>query len=285
MVRPGHEIGPMTPDEVTTIVEWAAAEGWNPGRHDAAIASNYDPEAFIALRVDGEFAGGGTILSYAGAFGFMGLFIIRPDLRSVGLGRELWMHRRDRLVARLRPGAAVGMDGVFDLEPFYARGGFRRAHRDLRFEGTAHGVDDAETVPLADLAHDEWTRYDRTHVAAPRDAFIDAWLAAPGVIGLGIVEDGRLRAAGVLRPSRVGWKFGPLTADRPELAHRLAGALLARIDGQPVQLDVPEPNEHGLALAEAFGLRESFGCARMYLGPPPDLPLDRIYGVTSFEFG
>jgi hypothetical protein len=28
-----------------------------------------------------------------------------------------------------------------------------------------------------------------------------------------------------------------------------------------------------------------FGCARMYCGADPKLPVQSIYGVTSFEFG
>ncbi|MFZ9629104.1 MAG: hypothetical protein ACO3C1_07100 [Ilumatobacteraceae bacterium] len=52
-----------------------------------------------------------------------------------------------------------------------------------------------------------------------------------------------------------------------------------------MQLDVPEPNEPGLALAKGFGLREVFGCARMYHGPAPDIDVRRVFGVTSFEFG
>jgi hypothetical protein len=35
----------------------------------------------------------------------------------------------------------------------------------------------------------------------------------------------------------------------------------------------------------ALSVRESFGCARMYNGPQPELPVLRIFGVTSFELG
>ena len=34
---PGHEFGTMTTAEVAQLVEWAAAESWNPGRHDVAV--------------------------------------------------------------------------------------------------------------------------------------------------------------------------------------------------------------------------------------------------------
>ena len=74
-------------------------------------------------------------------------------------------------------------------------------------------------------------------------------------------------------------------ADTPDLAERIIAHLMSLIDGAPVQLDVPEPNGPGLALAERFSLTESFGCARMVHGEDPVLPVERIFGVTSFEFG
>jgi hypothetical protein len=40
-----------------------------------------------------------------------------------------------------------------------------------------------------------------------------------------------------------------------------------------------------MRLAQASGFKEVFGCARMYQGAMPKLPLPRIFGVTSFEFG
>ena len=38
----------MTRDEVDVAVEWAAREGWNPGRSDAAAFHAADPEGFMA---------------------------------------------------------------------------------------------------------------------------------------------------------------------------------------------------------------------------------------------
>jgi hypothetical protein len=51
----------------------------------------------------------------------------------------------------------------------------------------------------------------------------------------------------------------------------------------PVILDVPEPNEAAMRLAERLGLAQVFETARMYAGPAPALDLNRIYGIPSFE--
>ena len=50
-------------------------------------------------------------------------------------------------------------------------------------------------------------------------------------------------------------------------------------------LDVPEPNFAGVALARKAGLEPVFETARMYCGGDPGLPLERVFGITSFELG
>src|ERR1041384_7010509 len=71
----------MTRPELDLLVDWAADEGWNPGTNDAQIFWDTDPEGFVAAELRGELIGGGSIVSYAGRYGFMGFFIVRPEHR------------------------------------------------------------------------------------------------------------------------------------------------------------------------------------------------------------
>lgn len=281
----GYRYAPMSPAEVGTIAQWAADEQWNPGLHDVDIAHAYDPDAFIALRLGDEMVGGGSILSYRGQYGFMGLFIVRPDHRGRGLGGVLWRHRLRLLRARLQPGAAIGMDGVFAMAPFYRRGGFQLAYRDLRFDGVAVSGSDRGLTPLADVGFDAIAAYDRPFHPVDRSDLLRSWVLHPSFHSAAVVANGRVRGYASLRPCRNGWRFGPVVADTPAVAEQLLVGLMSRVAGDPVQLDVPEPNEMGLALAAGFGMVESFGTARMYHGHIPDIAVDRTYGVTSFEFG
>ena len=46
MPTPNYHIRTMTGQEVALSIEWAAAEGWNPGRHDARCFRAADPDGF-----------------------------------------------------------------------------------------------------------------------------------------------------------------------------------------------------------------------------------------------
>lgn len=285
MIRYRH----ISRTELDTAVAWAAREGWNPGLGDADIFWAADPEGFVGAERDGELIATGSIVSYGGEFGFMGFFIVRPDLRGCGIGREFWLWRRDKLRARLRPGAAIGMDGVFAMQPFYARGGFVFSHRNLRMAGRGRravaGAEGGSLRELATLPFEAVADYDRRHFGFGREAFLRGWIAPADGRGLGAWDGGRLRGMGVVRRCREGFKIGPLFADTPEIAESLFGALAAEAAGEPLFLDVPENNPAALALAARHGLAEVFGCARMYHGTAPALPWAGIFGVTTFELG
>ncbi len=244
----------------------------------------------MAAEIGGELAGGGSIVAYEGRYGFMGFFIMRPDLRGRGLGDRLWHERKRRLLARLDPDAAIGMDGVFDMQAYYARGGFRFVGRDLRFEGrgAAPGPEaplPAGVVEAASVPFERLDAFDRRHFPAPRSRFLRAWLQRPGGHAVAAVEGGEVLGYSVLRPCRTGHKIGPLFAARADVAERLFGSLAARVPGEAIFLDVPEINPEAMALAARHGIKEVFGCARMVLGLVPELPDAEIFGVTTFELG
>lgn len=272
--------------ELDRLVDWAAGEGWNPGLSDADIFWQTDPDAFIAAELNGKLIGGGSIVSYSGYYGFMGFFIIHPDHRGQGLGDRLWHERLRRLRSRLKEPAVIGMDGVFDMQPYYARGGFRFAGRDLRFEGTGELFPTPEhIVKLKDIPFSEVETYDRAHFPAPRRTFLQSWITQPGSFSRAAVLSGQLAGFGVIRPCRTGYKIGPLFADNAESADALFRALVSQVPGEPVYLDVPEANTAGLELASRYNMSEVFGCARMYFGNAPRLPDHEIFGITTFELG
>jgi GNAT superfamily N-acetyltransferase len=274
----------MQPAEVEIAIDVAAAEGWNPGLHDASCFHAADPGGFLMAERDGEPVGCISAVSYAGRFGFIGLYIVAPAWRGQGIGRRLWTAGMSRLA-----GHVVGLDGVPAQQAYYRREGFTLAWQNARFAGIAQpsqGREPRQIVPLGAVDLAALCIDDLRSFPAPREAFIRCWTTMPEATGLAWLDAGRLRGWGLIRRCRTGHKIAPLVADEPPVAQALFDALCARVPrGDAVYLDVPMPNADALVLTRARGLDVVFETARMYVGAAPTIELTRVYGVTSFELG
>lgn len=276
----------LSREELDVVIDWAANEGWNPGLHDAAAFWAADPDGFYGMFLEGELIGSASIVSYRGEMGFVGLFIVKPDWRGKGLGTQFWHFFIGRIKERLKPGAPAALDGVFAMQEYYAKSGFVFLHRNLRMLGTGEkGMIDAGLVDLSAVPFEEVVEYDQAHFGAVRGEFLHSWIMAEGGLALGMRRGEKLVGMGVVRPCQRGFKIGPLFADDAEVADRIFRGLSSHAAGQPLFLSIPENNGEAVALAKRHGLIECFGCARMVMGPAPDLPWGKIFGVTSFELG
>jgi len=272
----------MRRDELDLAIDWAAAEGWNPGMNDADCYYAADPQGFFVGLLDTEPVACISTIRYDSKFGFLGFYIVKPGQRGKGYGMRIWNAGLNYL-----RGCNIGLDGVIDQQENYKRSGFKLAYRNIRYECQARaGGADEGLAELASLPLECVLDYDEGFFPAPRRAFSSAWISQPDCASLGLVRDGDLAGMGVLRPCRSGCKIGPLYAADRAGAERIFAGLQSRIaPGTPVYLDVPETNPAAIALARAQGMSPCFETARMYTGPQPELPLENVYGVTSFEIG
>jgi ribosomal protein S18 acetylase RimI-like enzyme len=283
MGKGSYVIRTMTRAEIDTAVDWAAAEGWNPGLHDADCFHAADPEGFFVGMLGAEAIASISAVKYGDSFGFIGFYIVKPEYRGRGYGSRIW----NRAIATLH-GRNIGLDGVVDQQENYRKSGFALAYRNIRYQGVGGGTrqHDNDIVPLSTLAFDEIVRYDRAFFPDNRLRFLERWIAQRGVPAVGVLDQRRLAGYGVMRSCRTGYKIGPLFADSPELAERLFGYFRAKVPASvPIFLDVPEINQPALDLVEHHSMSAAFETARMYTGEFPRLPVDRLFGVTTFELG
>ena len=264
--------------EVEILVAWAAGEGWNPGLRDAAAFHAADPQGFLGAFVEGRMAAGISAVDYGG-FGFIGLYICRPDMRGRGYGRAVW----DAGMARLAQ-TTVGLDGVPAQQANYRSMGFAPAYRTFRFSGRlpAAGLS-AEVHPVEPDLLPALGEFDRRFFPAARPAFLNRWLAPPN-IALAKIGEGGIQGYGVVRECREGFKIGPLFAVDEIAAADLLAALNAQCPGE-VQIDVPEDKENFADLLLQAGFSRGFETARMYRGPAPELDGSGIFGISTLELG
>src|SRR5262249_27446480 len=121
----------MRSDEVSIAVDWAAAEGWNPGLADAACFATVDPQGFLIGVLDAAPAATISCVNYGAGFAFLGFYIVREDLRGRGYGRRMWNAAIAHAGAR-----PIGLDGVVAQQRNYRKSGFRLAYSNVRYGGS-----------------------------------------------------------------------------------------------------------------------------------------------------
>lgn len=267
-------------NDMSFIMELAENEGWNPGLSDKKSFFCADPNGFFIGELDGEQIGCISAVSY-GSFGFIGLYIIKEGYRGNGYGMVLWNNALSRL-----QDCNIGLDGVVAQQANYKKSGFRLAHRNLRFEGViettplSRAVVPAESIPFDTIAD-----YDVRCFPAARKAFLSNWINMPYSHTLGYYWNDKVYGYGTIRQCVHGYKIGPLFADTCEIAESLFLNLTLFAKQSPVYLDITETNQAANALCKKFRMMVKFETARMYTGEAPDIHLENVYGITTFELG
>ncbi len=291
MALPNYTIKPMTRRDLDRAIDWAAAEGWNPGLHDADCFYAADPNGFFMGWLGDQPVAAISAIKYGDTFGFVGFYLVRPAFRGHGYGLAIWQAGLDYLQGR-----TIGLDGVVEQQANYVKSGFDLAHRNIRYAGVGSAIKAARqaaemdgVVAIAPSLIPKVTEYDQTFFPADRTGFLKKWLTQPDSLAVGLLPDQTLIGYGLIRTCREGYKIGPLFADTPQIAETIFLALGTYISANSADsvfyLDVPETNPQAMALAQRYQMARVFETARMYRQEAPELPTDRIFGVTTFELG
>lgn len=271
----------LAPEEVGLLVRWAEREGWNPSPDDADAFRAADPEGFLGCFVDGDMVAGISAVAYGKTFGFIGLYIVRPDMRGKGYGLKVWQAAMARLEGR-----TIGLDGVPAQQANYERGGFQKAYTTTRWSGRA-ASEHQPLIPVdigtgSDL--DDILSVDRLCFPGPRRAFLEGWIKPPRLC-FTVRAAGRLTGYAVMRRCMTGFKVGPVFAADDATAISLLIRCSQSAESEMLHLDVPDSQAGLTAKLSSMGFQRGFETARMYHGKAPSIAMDQVFAVTTLELG
>ena len=271
----------MLRSELDLVIDWAAVEGWNPGIYDAECFYQADQCGFFVGELNNELVASISAVAYSKHFAVLGFYIVKPQFRGRGFGMKMWR----AAMAYLGTERNIGLDGVIAQQENYQKSGFQIAYHHIRYETVGGGVLPDGIVELKTVPIDQLVAYDLELFPAFRKQFLRLWIKQPNSAALGVVREGHVVGYGVIRQSYTGFRIGPLNADDEQIAEQLLLALLAFGSDAPVFLDVPDANPKAVKLAQRYGMKPVFEIARMYNKEIPNLPINRVFAVTSLEVG
>ncbi|SIT05070.1 hypothetical protein SAMN05421759_11254 [Roseivivax lentus] len=276
----GARFRTATPDDVVQMLDWAAAEGWNPGLEDAEAFFAADPAGFFVAEMEGRVVAAISVVNHSEQFSFLGLYLCTPEFRGRGIGFGLWQHGVAHAGTR-----TIGLDGVAAQEGNYAKSGFVLAGRTRRLAG--HFESENVTLPLVgpdDLP--PLALRDAAATGVTRDRFLRAWLAERPTRKTVMLrgEGAEVTGFATARRCREGAKIGPVIAPDAETALALARQAASALGETSVIIDVPDSAPAFGTLLRAHGFTEGFATARMYRGPAPGTD-GTLHAVATLELG
>jgi hypothetical protein len=276
-------VRPATRQELDIMVEWSAKEGWNPGLYDADAFYATDPKGFFMGFLDEQPITCISAVSYDSKFGFLGFYITKNEFRGLGYGIQVWNKAINYLKTQ-----NIGLDGVVEQQENYKKSGFKLAYNNARYQFNSQkfNQDDPNIIPAHKISIDGLNHYDNLFFPADRKKFLSKWIKQPESSTFVYIADKQIQGYAMIRRCREGYKIGPLFADNFTIANKLFKSLVNSVkENSPVFLDIPEINQNAVTMAALHKMEKVFATARMYTRNFPNLPIDKIYGVTTFELG
>ncbi len=283
---------PLRHADLPAAQELVRVAGWNQTEADWAGYLALGPGGCLAACADGALSGTATTIRYGGELGWIGMVLVHPNFRRLGLGSEL-LRRALRHLSETGT-RSVGLDATPLGRKVYLPLGFRDVEEVTRFEGSGAGEVTGARPPKSVVGV---ARLKPADLGAVVDLDASAFgVARPEVLAaltrrnpewcfVGL--DGS-RPCGYLvaRQGREAVQAGPGVARDPDVAEDLFRALLAAIPGQRVFLDVPASNRGALEMVVRHGFKVQRSFTRMVLGA--DLPPgcgERILATSGAEKG
>lgn len=288
-LNPAFEIRTATVEEFEIAAEWATTEGWNPGLDDVCAFHQSDPNGFLVGWIHDVPVTCISVVRYGRTVGFVGFYIVRKEYRGCGYGLATWKHG----MAHLK-GCVIGLDAVLTQQERYKLSGFKCSGRNIRFSGvpsrqcSSFGALRIRDVTPADK--DTLFSFDRHCFGAERGLFIQEWVYPKSTdkrsTSIAYI-DSTFVGYITIRRCNSGYKVGPLFSTSTHAARCLIISACDHIhSGSTITLDVPTANAAALTLAHQIGLSPVSETTRMYAGGAhPELPFDKIFGITSLELG
>lgn len=282
----GVRLGRLTPGDVPAAARLSAGVGWNQDEADWARLLAVNPEGGFAAWLGDELVGTATLVRHGDLLAWLGMVIVREDVRGRGVAGRLV----EAALAGLSPppGGAVGLDATELGAPVYLRRGFEAVAPIDRWVGVLRTLSGASpSVRQAGPGDQEaLARLDAAATGVDRRRLLERLLAEPGTAVLVAEAGGRAVAYAALRGGRERLHVGPVVAADEAACEAVLDAVAERAAGREAFVDAVRAPWRAQVL-ERRGLSVARSLQRMLRPALPALAMtgERVLAAAGFEWG
>lgn len=280
------QICQMTRGDITFGMTLKEIAGWNQLPVDWQRFQEFEPEGCFLARCGERSAGTAITMAYEKLFGWVGMVLVHPDMRRMGLGTSLLMAGIEYL--EHKGVAAVKLDATPMGKKLYDTIGFVDEYQLERWQGRGIVARPPAGLTKLNETHLETVfAFDRPIFGADRRRVLHRMLVEPTIRAVGVFDEaGAVQGYAALRPGQNALYLGPWIATEVSAAERLWQWALATAGDLPLFVDVLLPNPNVLQFVERAGFEKQRYLIRMYRGEnaSPGQP-ELQYGIFGPEIG
>ena len=285
--RPAVTLRTLGADDIAFADELRAGAGWNQTTNDWLGFTSFEPEGCFVAKVEGRRAGTATTIRYQDRFGWIGMVLVHPGQRRLGIGSKLLRHAITWL--QQQGVGCVKLDATPMGRNVYLPLGFVDEYGLARYQGVAPAVEEPADGTVGLLTEADWpaiVALDQAAFGADRSVVLQSLSRRHPELSFVCRRKGVVVGYLLARQGAGAAQVGPWVAQDTPGAEQLMQALFRRILGRRVFFDVIAPNPDAAALLQKHGFTVQRTLTRMFLGAnahPGETRL--VYGISSPEKG
>jgi GNAT superfamily N-acetyltransferase len=252
----------MTPDDIPAGMRLKEIAGWNQTRGDWERFLSLSPRGCFVAETDGEVVGTATTISYEGRFAWIGMVLVDPAKRGLGIGTDLLKKTIQYLDGCGIP--SMKLDATPQGKPLYQKLGFVSEYEIERLQWQRAPVPHAAVEACA--VTEELLNQDREIFGADRSALLRSIAHEHPELVLQIRSQGKLTGYSLGRSGALADHLGPWVAQDESSARDLLNEFLLRSRAEKVFVDAVRFSPWAMKMLRESGFQFSRPLTRMYRG-------------------
>ena len=286
--EPGNVISvrTLTYNDIPAGMRLSTLAGWNQTRADWELFLEASPEGSFVAESNGQVVGTTATITYEGRLAWIGLVLVDPQFRRMGIGKLLMQ----RALQFLEGCPSIKLDASADGKKLYDTLGFFdecEIHRLTREPGSLPSdADTSHVVPLTEKSLGDVLELDRKIFGVDRHLVLGTLLKNAPESAFHIQRQERVCGFCLGRKGANHHQVGPVVAETLEDAQALIQQALRPLSNKRVLLDVSVFQTELLAWLGRLGFVAQRSFVRMYCNAnsSPGIPAQQ-FAIAGPELG
>jgi len=277
----------MNQSDIPSGMSLKGAAGWNQLENDWKLFLESSTDGSMVAEYQEKIVGTVTTVNYSGHFSWIGMVLVDPEFRRMGIGTTLLKEAIKRATGQ----GTIRLDATPKGKMLYDTLGFEDEYGLNRYEnkGFKRRASPESHLSCSPMVADDVIRiaaYDAQVFGAPREGILQSLYHMGRQYAWILREDSEIQGYCLGRSGSNFEQIGPVIASNTQGAVSLLHHALGNCIGKPVIIDIPDRQKSLRAYMERIGFRIQRPFIRMFLGDHLHRGLpEQQYAIAGPEIG